>query len=250
MKWIFTNTGFNTGKFNMEYDLALAGSCAQDEAYFRLYRWEPYCISLGAGQDIKEIDLDKTKSAGLDVVKRPTGGRAILHAEEITYSVVYPLKWDLSPKEIYNKISQALVNGLVKYNEKLKPLELENIQPNFPALLKESSGSLCFASTAKNEVKYLGKKLIGSAQRRLLNVVLQHGSILCGGYHRNLPLYLNCSDEEIEKLKLILDEKTIELDSILGEPVNYKKLEDSLIAGFLETWNTEFEILHNQEIII
>ena len=81
MIWHFIDSESSSGEFNMELDVFLSEICKKDEAFFRLYRWNPYTISLGANQNINEIDLVKCKEDNIDVVKRPTGGRAILHAE-------------------------------------------------------------------------------------------------------------------------------------------------------------------------
>ena len=240
MIWHLIESGPQTGRFNMKFDLELAKSCPDGEAFFRLFKWNPFCISIGANQLFEDINIQKASTNGIDVVKRPTGGRAILHAEEITYSVVIPLSFGLSPKEIYSKISLALLKGLSKYNLKLTSAELENIQPNFPALLKESSGVLCFASTAKSEVKFDSKKIIGSAQRKINNVVLQHGSILCGTFHQQLAEYLNKSEDEINKLKNDLKNSTTEISTILNDEVDYDKLSQSLIKGFQEEFQIEF----------
>lgn len=240
MTWHLIESGPHKGRFNMKFDIELAKSCPDNEAFFRLYKWDPYCISLGANQLFEDINIRKAEADGIDVVKRPTGGRAILHAEEITYSVVMPLSSELSPKQIYSKISQALLKGLAEYNSKLISAELENVQPNFPNLLKTPSGVLCFASTAKSEVKFDSKKIIGSAQRKFNNVVLQHGSILCGTYHQKLADYLNKSDEEIIKLKEELKNSTTEISTILNEQVNYEKLSASLVDGFKKEFEIEF----------
>jgi lipoate-protein ligase A len=240
IEWNLINSGFNTGTFNMKYDFELAAACRGNEAFFRLYRWEPYCISLGANQKLEDIDMEKTSHDGIDVVKRPTGGRAILHAEEITYSVVYPLNNGLTPTEIYRKVSLALVQGLSIYNKELKNAELEDLQQDFIGLLKEPQGLACFAGTAKSEVKWKGKKLIGSAQRKMDKVVLQHGSILCGNYHLKIVDYLRLPEKEIEIVKDHLLSKTVTLESILNTPTDYEKLSLALIEGFEKEWNTEF----------
>jgi lipoate-protein ligase A len=240
MIWHFIDSGFNTGEFNMRFDLNLARNCDSDEAYFRIYRWNPYCISLGANQSFDDINLEKTNQDGIGVVKRPTGGRAILHAEELTYSGVLPLNCMYSPREVYMKISSALIRGLEIYNPILAKSELENVQPNFPKLLDEPTGVLCFASTAKNEVKFNGKKLIGSAQRKLNNVILQHGSILCGTLHRNLVNYINADDKTCNVLSSELNEKTTELQTILNEEINYEKLKTCLMMGFEFEWEMHF----------
>lgn len=239
MKWQLLKTGRSSGHFNMDFDLNLANSCKQNEAFFRLYQWQPYCISLGANQKYEDINIAKANNDNIEVVKRPTGGRAILHAEEITYSVVVPVS-QISPKEIYEKISAALIKGLELYNPLLADSELEKLQPNFSNLIKQPSGVLCFGSTAKNEVKFAGKKIIGSAQRKLNNIILQHGSILCGKYHKELVNYLNYDAETIATLASEISNKTIEIETILNEKVNYNKLEESLISGFEEHWQINF----------
>lgn len=241
MNWIRIESGVFTGEYNMEFDLALAQNCGQDDAYFRLYRWKPYCISLGANQNFSDINLIKASAENIDVVKRPTGGRAILHSEEWTYCAVIPIHQNFSARDIYNKISNALVKGLINYNIKLSSADLENLQPNFPELLKQPSGALCFASTAKSEVKFAGRKIIGSAQRVINKVVLQHGSILCGTYHRRLPEFLNLEEENTATLFSELESKTIEIETILNEPVDYGRLELSLINGFEQEWQLNFK---------
>jgi len=240
VKWHFINSGFQTGMFNMEFDLKLATTCKEDEAYFRLYRWKPYCISLGANQSFESIDLDKTKKDVVDVVQRPTGGRAILHAKEITYSVVIPLGAALTPSEIYREINYALLNGLYLYDERLSEAELETQQPDFSSIYKEGKGVACFATSARSEIKYEGKKLIGSAQRKLGNIILQHGSILCGKYHRKMYEYLNGSEQEKFEVKDDLEKKTIELETILDKPTDYDFLCESLKSGFENHFKISF----------
>ena len=136
--------------------------------------------------------------------------------------------------------------GLEIYNSLLVKTELENQQPDFQKLLEEPSGVLCFASTAKNEVKYNGKKLIGSAQRKLNNIVLQHGSILCGRFHNKLVDYLNCTPAVKQALSFELHEKTIEIQTILGETIDYEKLIKCLKNGFELEWNISFSLAHSE----
>ncbi len=241
MDWNLIVNGSNTGKYNMEFDLDLVNNCDENSAYLRFYQWEPYCISLGANQSFEDINEYAADKNNIEVVKRPTGGRAILHAEELTYSVVMPLnKNEFTAKQLYEKISLALVDGLKKYSSHLNNVELENQQPHFPSLLKQQSGVLCFASTAKSEVKFEGKKLIGSAQRKMGDKILQHGSILCGNFHRKLPDYLNISDEIKPLLNNELDEHTTEIEKIIGNKVDYQKLTGCLVEAYEENWEMEF----------
>jgi len=241
MKWHILDTNSNSGNFNMEYDLMLADKCSENEAYLRFYQWDPPCISIGVHQSFDDLNLNKIKFDGLDMVKRPTGGRAILHSEELTYSVVIPASTNLTGEEIYNKISLSLVKGLQLFDPKLMKLELEEIQPDFKSRYQSSSGIICFTSTAKHEVKYNGKKLVGSAQRKFSNSILQHGSILIGKSHAKLVDYLNLDFSELERLKTEITGKTIELETILNYSIDLKKIISSIVLGFEQVWGNNFK---------
>jgi lipoate-protein ligase A len=240
MKWSLIKSGASPGKENMEFDMNLVRQCKEGQGFFRLYYWKPFAISLGAHQNENEINFKQASSDNIDVVKRPTGGRAILHAEELTYSVVMPLSFGLKPREIYEKISLALISGLSEYDTALSGAKLESEQPDFGSLLKKQSGMLCFASTARNEVKFNGKKLIGSAQRKLTDKVLQHGSVLIGKFHTNLPKYLNIDENSKTELFHELEKRTTEVETILNRKVDYAKFEDAIIAGFEKEWEIKF----------
>ena len=248
MRWRFINTGFNSGKFNMDYDIDLARNIKPGEAVLRLYRWQPYCISLGANQNFESINQEKVSADKIDVVKRPTGGRAILHSEELTYSVVLPVSENLSARNIYHEINLALLEGLKIYNPKLNNAELENSQPDFPSFYKEEKSTICFAVPAKSELKYSGKKLVGSAQRKLGSTILQHGSILCGSYHLNIVNYLNT--ENSESLKKEIENTTIDLGSILNENIDYERLSESIVKGFEIKFDMKLEESLNAELEI
>ena len=126
MKWNLLDTGFNRGRFNMDFDIELVQRKLMDQAFLRFYRWKPYCISLGFNQLLESIDSERAKKDNIDIVRRPTGGRAILHAEELTYSVVYPVNGSYSPKTLYHEINIALKMGLEIYHPSLQKLELEH----------------------------------------------------------------------------------------------------------------------------
>lgn len=239
MKWQLLNTGSNSGVFNMGFDIDLARNSKPGQAVLRLYRWRPYCISLGAHQRIDSVNLNKAADDNIEVVKRPTGGRAILHSEELTYSVIFPLSENLSAKDIYHDINLALMEGLKIYNSKLNEIEPESSQPNFPSFYKQEKSAICFAVPAKSELKYFGKKLVGSAQRKLENTILQHGSILCGPYHLNLVNYLHA--ENPQALKSEIENTTTDLGSILNENIYYDGLAKSIAKGFEIKFDMKFE---------
>ncbi|MEJ2493803.1 MAG: hypothetical protein P8Y79_05695 [Ignavibacteriaceae bacterium] len=241
MKWNLLDTGFNRGRFNMDFDVELVQRKLMDQTFLRFYRWKPYCISLGFNQLLESIDSERAKKDNIDIVRRPTGGRAILHAEELTYSVVYPVNGSYSLKTLYHEINLALKMGLEIYHPSLQKLELEHNQPQFQSFYKENKSTLCFAVSAKSEINFMGKKLVGSAQRKIGNLVLQHGSILCGKFHLNLVDYLNMHNDEKDKIREEISRTTTELSSIINEKVDYEKLIISLKAGFEKQFKFSFE---------
>jgi lipoyl(octanoyl) transferase len=240
MNWHFINSGFNNGKYNMEYDLQLAKNCKEDEIILRLYRWNPYCISLGANQPKNSINSELAEKENIDIVIRPTGGRAVLHSEEQTYSVIFPLDFSSSVRDIYSQINIALLKGLKIYDPRLSSFELENHQPNFSEIYKQENNSVCFAVSAKSEIKYSGKKVVGSAQRKFERVVLQHGSILCGPFHKRITRYLNLSEESVQEINGEIEKTTTELSSVLNEKIDYFRLETSIYKGFEEHYSMTF----------
>lgn len=157
----------------MAVDEALAESVAEGGApVLRFYRWEPACLSLGRNQPAAgAYDADRLSARGIQVVRRPTGGRAVLHARELTYSVALPVALLGSPREAYAAINRALVAGL-------RALGVPAVlQPPTAARAPLPSLAPCFADPVEGEVVAAGAKLVGSAQRRMGNVLLQHGSL-------------------------------------------------------------------------
>lgn len=246
MNWNLIISGSNNGAYNMDFDIALANQSKDDEVFLRFYQWEPYCISLGANQEFNIIDEKLASLNGIEIVKRPTGGRAILHSEELTYSLIVPTSIGFKASEIYQKVSNAIIKGLILYDSKLSNLELESIQPDFNEHYKKSESALCFSNSAKSEIKIEGKKLVGSAQRKMNNRILQHGSILVGNSHKKLPNYLLLSEEEKLLLINILNDKTTELETILDTTIDYERLIASLTYGFEIEWDISLIYNYNK----
>jgi lipoate-protein ligase A len=207
----------------------------------RLFRWRPWAISLGYNQSTADLDADACKRDGIDIVRRPTGGRAILHAEELTYSVVMQAG-RRSILQVYNEISAALVRGLGCFGVEVS---LQKSQPNFPEAYRDASSIPCFTSSARYEIEWNGRKLVGSAQRRFGegrdDVVLQHGSILCGPAHRRLADYLTIRDPAvIERVRRTMDERTVDLSAITGHVVDCARLAVCIRQGFELEWGVQF----------
>ncbi len=174
---IFIDTGFRDGRFNMTLDEDLLFQAEEEglPPILRVYGWEPPAVSLGYFQEPGEaVDLDRCRSFGVEVMKRSTGGRAILHLNDFTYSFI-ALEEDLEVVKgltsAYLLISQALVEGLRILGVKAR-LERGKREGDRPL-----RGKPCFASVSRYEIEAGGRKLVGSAQRRLKKAILQHGSI-------------------------------------------------------------------------
>ncbi len=163
----------------MAVDEALAASCRTGASgpTLRLYGWERPAISMGYFQHIEEVvDLDRCREEGIPVVRRTTGGRAVYHHREVTYSVAAPTPHPLFPPTIrgtYEVVARALAAGLAELGLRVE------CHPRDAERSRRGIGSpLCFASTSRYEITLDGKKVIGSAQRRWKTAFLQHGSIL------------------------------------------------------------------------
>lgn len=234
------DTGLRSGSFNMEYDVHLAEQLLRNEipATLRLYGWKPWAVSLGYHQSLDDIDTKKCEEFGFDIVRRPTGGRAILHANELTYSIVIPAE-QKGITEIYSEISRALVAGL----QTICPaISYETSQPNFRSLYKRQESIPCFSASARYEVQINGKKLVGSAQRRYTSndreVVLQHGSILLGTEHQLLTELLRVPNNEIRRhIAEDFNTKTIDLSTATGRIVSYEEAADAVVFGFCQLYD-------------
>ena len=106
------------------------------------------------------------------------------------------------------------------------------MQPDLLSFYKENKSAVCFGVPAKSEIKYSGKKIVGSAQRKIGGNLLQHGSIMCGNFHVNLADYLNLDKNEIQVIKYDLNNKTTELETILKKKTDYSILADAIVEGF------------------
>ncbi|MCD6595724.1 lipoate--protein ligase family protein [bacterium] len=226
-EWLIIIDPAISGKQNMDRDRALLEWAYSDDKakpVLRFFMWNPPAISIGFMQPMKQIDDAKCRENGIDIVRRPTGGKAIYHHTEFTYSVTLPPKHpmaSLSVLETYNELSRALAFGL-------RNLEI-------PAKLAKGSAKIgganpsCFSSASRYELMVDGKKLVGSAQRRKHRAVLQQGSIITG------PQYLKLADfltEYSETVREELENHSTYIESILGEIPDYNDFVEAMVEGF------------------
>lgn len=200
----------------------------------RFYAWEPPAISFGyAQQPQREVDVEACRSAGIDLVRRPTGGRAVLHWQELTYSVVVGTDDAMGGRveNTYRRIGECLVAGLRHFGV---AVELERAQARPPRARSGSTALPCFSSIARSEVKWGGRKLIGSAQRRFKRSVLQHGSLIIGDAHERLVDLLLLGEAERLTWQRSLRADSTCLQECVGGAVSRAELVEAMVAGFAE----------------
>lgn len=171
----------NTGKKNMQTDSDLLEFAIKEqikEPIFRLYAWVPACVSLGRNQNDSFLDANFLKSKNIDVVRRLTGGRALLHDKEVTYCYICPISYLKNGESVitsYKEISQVLIDAFSTIG----------INLGFGDKKPHTKFDYCMSVSTGADLCYQGKKLIGSAQFRKEGYILQHGSILFD-YDKNL----------------------------------------------------------------
>lgn len=248
--WRFLNTGASDAGSNMATDEALARKPLALPT-LRVYCWQPYTISIGYNQKVEDVDLQECRDDGIEVVRRPTGGRAIFHAHEVTYSVIIPRNsawYRESSLELYNEISSALVLGLQCLG---LPVQLQRVAGGEAAAFSDYRNRFaCFATSAKYEIHCEGKKLVGSAQRRFDNSLLQHGSIILGREHLRLLNYLvDARNGAATVAKQQLEDRTVCVETLLNRKVDYGEVAEKIKLGFESHFKIKMKVdrLSDQE---
>ena len=191
--------------------------------HFRVYGWQPPAVSFGYAQRVRrEVDAQKVRARGIDIVRRATGGRAVLHWNELTYSVVCAADDPAmggSISEAYRKISAGLLAGVRALGV---DATFESRRHTQPSPRGKTLTAPCFTSTAQYEVAFEGRKLIGSAQQRIGTTLLQHGSLLLGAEHKRIADLLPDDKPGLQKrFRRELDHHTISLSEALADTVDF-----------------------------
>jgi lipoate-protein ligase A len=233
-----------TGAHHMSRDEELTRERVKDAALpsvslpsvLRLYSWRPSAVSIGYQQKIETINLDACRERGIDVVRRPTGGRAVLHANELTYAVITRAHPAEGLYAVHNRIVSALVASISTLGGSDRSLE---VTPRTGESGQKSSLPIaCFASAARHEVTWDGRKVIGSAQRRFGEVVLQHGSILLHKDHLQLPELLAISESERVKMRETLIRETATLSEVFSRTISIQECAEAVRGNFVEQFET------------
>jgi lipoate-protein ligase A len=221
----------------MAEDMALLEQAerGESEATLRFYEWSEPTVSLGFHQPERVLDTERLRAARTPWVRRPTGGAAVLHSEELTYAIVIPDVADArASARVQELVSRAIALGLRDVGVEA---DADSRGEPLTALPDRSS---CFVRTSRWEVTARGRKIVGSAQRRLTRALLQHGSILTGDDHLRIADFLRLpSEAERETLRRRLSEKATSVAAELGHAIPMAVLRHALTASFSRVFAAE-----------
>ncbi|TQR18612.1 lipoate--protein ligase family protein [Psychrobacillus soli] len=243
-KWYFINSGPCSPSYNMALDEALLDWHSEGliPPIVRFYEWNPATLSIGYFQSVeKEIDLDAVKQLGLGFVRRPTGGRGVLHEHELTYSVIVTESYPDMPAtvtEAYRVISEGLLIGFqnLGLDAYFSVPDTEEKRQD----LRKPKSAVCFDSPSWYELVVEGKKVAGSAQTRQKGVILQHGAILLDLDEDKLIQTFKFSSEALkERVKGSLSKKAVAINKISQNPVTIDECKTAFKKGFEEALQIE-----------
>lgn len=232
--WRLILDGEADGPTNMAVDDAILEAVGAEDSppTLRFYGWSPPCLTLGRSQPQAEADLEACRAAGVDVVRRPSGGQAILHTDELTYSVALR---QTDPRaeggvlEVYRLLSDGLLLGLNRLGVGAAA-----------AAGKADAGvktPICFETPSAYEIVADGHKLVGSAQWRARGAVLQHGTLPLHGDLGRIVNYLRFPEEEREEQARRLLSRATTLEAALGCRMPFDRVAEALAGGLAQVLN-------------
>jgi lipoate-protein ligase A len=214
----------------------------QGQPTLRFFQWAPPCLSLGYNQRWQELDEAACRQSGYTWTRRPTGGRAILHIDEATYSLITP---QADPRiqggivASYRVLSLGLLRGLEKLGVEARQASQEDMLASRQRAGK--GGPVCFDTPSRYEITWNNKKLIGSAQLRRKKIVLQHGTLPLHGDINRILAVLNFSQVERERQAHLLPRRAATLEQALGRIIPFEEVIAALAEGFAEELNLSLE---------
>jgi lipoate-protein ligase A len=255
--WRLLDLAAYNASANMAIDEAMLRACAHQKgvpATIRFYTWSPAAVSIGCLQRISgNFDLSQAKELGLDAVRRPTGGRVVLHKGDLTYSLVFAEDNPIIPRGIptsYQKINQAVQRGL----------RLVGIPAQLCLERKISRSPFCFSGVAQYEILVHGKKIMGNAQKREKGACLQQGSIMVEDQQELIrrlflpspgypsPVAEGAHNEGVHNIagenegahNIAEEPEFISVEKVSGSSVPVSLIRESLIRGFEEVFHISF----------
>jgi len=240
--WRLLDTGPAAGAYNMALDDAILACRARGQAppTLRFYAWRPPALSLGRFQRAEgAADVRALERLGIDLVRRPTGGRAVLHDREVTYSVVVSEdSLGGSVLEAYLTLSEGLVAGLERLGVEAS---LYNPRRGGAPGHGDRQPAACFEIGSAYEVAVAGKKLVGSAQVRRDGAVLQHGSILLELRAKVVAEAMGVRPDRVERAAARLRANATSLAEVMGRVPEYGEVASAIAAGFSDALGVALE---------
>lgn len=227
--WRVVDTEINSGSLNMAIDESLLDTHIEnpETPILRFYKWEKPTVSIGRNQAKEDINKEEVRNLDFDLVRRPTGGMAVLHQGEFTYSFVSSKKFEIpdSVFDAYLEISNALITGLKFLAEEIS-FDIGNQKSS-----EYVDKSFCFATSTPADLSYMGYKVVGSSQLRRKDALLQHGSILVNQDFSLLKKIFVNPDPNV---------KGMNLKDIISFTPDYDFIKASIIRGFEEYFKVKF----------
>ncbi len=253
--WYFINSGACRPSFNMALDEALLDWHSEGllPPIVRFYGWTPATLSIGYFQQVKkEINMEEVKKHNLGFVRRPTGGRGVLHEHELTYSIIvsedYP-NMPVTVTEAYRVLSEGLLIGF--QNLGLDAYFSIPDTDEKKSDLKKPKSAVCFDAPSWYELVVEGKKVAGSAQTRQKGVILQHGAILLDLDEDKLVSLFNYPSEAVKaRVRRGLPEKAVAINRLREIPATMEECVAAFKNGFEEGLDVNLEpySLTNEQI--
>jgi lipoyl(octanoyl) transferase len=240
--WRLIEDGAGDGAVNMATDRAILEACGQGKAppTLRLYGWRQPTVTTGYSQSrVRDLDMNRCRALGIPVVSRPTGGRALLHDKELTYSLTAPIPHPKFPSNLraaFQEVSQAL----------LLALEIMGVENAAMANTRGASANgrspSCFSSLNHCEITVNNKKLIGSAQRRKSRSFLQQGSLWIACDRERMNSLFRFDDPETREADLeILERNTISLNQLCGREMRFEEVAEAFQKAFQSAFPEKWE---------
>ncbi|TGB05397.1 lipoate--protein ligase family protein [Halobacillus salinus] len=239
--WYYVDSGHRTPAINMALDEALMNWHREGKIppVLRFYGWEPAGLSVGYFQKVKgKIDLEGVKRHGYELVRRQTGGRAVLHDKELTYSVIVSEDHEEMPasvKEAYLVLSKGLLEGFRSLH-----IPADFAVPE--GKLETNDSAVCFEEPSWYELIVDGKKAAGSAQTRKKGIILQHGSIPIDVDDVKLfDMFIYKNERIKERARRAFGDKAVAINQILENPVDFDTTKEAFKQGFEKGLNIHLE---------
>ncbi len=236
-EWRLIKSGIRNGAWNMAIDEAIliAHSEGKVPPTLRFYGWNPPTLSIGYFQQVeREVNIDQVKKRGFGFVRRPTGGRAVLHDQELTYSVIVSENYPNMPSTIidsYLLISQGLLEGFRQLGLKAEIVSLEDEMSKQKHMSLGTSA--CFDAPSWYELVVEGRKVAGSAQTRQRGAILQHGSILLDLDADALFDVLHVPSDQVKKrLKESFANRAVAINQLSAQSIGFEETMQAFISGF------------------